>query len=120
MNWRDECIDASICTAESSSCENFLTTLFSALESSDVRYCVLHSWEELPYKLSSDLDLAVYPQDVPKLSLVFRALRERGYTPVQVFNYSVSAYYFVFFWLEGAVVRSEGIDVIFEHRRGGL
>jgi thymidylate kinase len=101
-------------------CKNFLSTLFRALDSSKVRYCVLHSWEELPEKLSSDLDIAVHPGDVRKLPFVFRAVREKGYTPLQVFNYFVSAYYFVFFWLEGPVLSSVAVDVILEHRRGGL
>jgi len=94
--------------------------LFAALDDANVRYCVLHSWEELPEKLSSDLDIAVRPKDLGKLPLVFRSLREHGYTAVQVFNYFVSAYYFVFFWFTGSLVNSVAIDVIFEHRRGGL
>ena len=111
----------STCTGERSrDCKNFLSTLFRALDSSQVRYCVLHSWEELPEKLSSDLDIAVHPGDVRKLPFVFRFLREKGYTPVQVFNYFVSAYGFIFSWFEGPVINSVIVDVIFEHRRGGL
>jgi thymidylate kinase len=102
------------------SCKSFLSTLFRALDSSQVRYCVLHSWEELPDKLLSDLDIAVHPDDVRKLPFVFRAVREKGYTPLQVFNYFVSAYYFVFFWFEGPVLSSVAVDIILEHRRGGL
>lgn len=104
----------------SRSCKDFLSTLFRALDSNEVRYCVLHSWEELPEKVSSDVDIAVHPSDVRKLPYVFRAVREKGYTPLQVLNYFVSAYYFVFFWFEGSVLSSVAIDVIFEHRRGGL
>jgi thymidylate kinase len=98
----------------------FLITLFAALDDTNIRYCVLHSWEELPEKLSSDLDIAVHPEDLGKFALVFRSLREHGYTVVQVFNYFVSAYYFVFSWFTGSLVNSVAIDIIFEHRRGGL
>jgi thymidylate kinase len=98
----------------------FLLALFKALDSHHIRYCVLHSWDELPEKLPSDLDIAVHPEDRWKLTSVFRALREQGYTPVQVFNYLVGAYYFVFFWSEGQVIMSAELDLIFEHRRGGL
>jgi thymidylate kinase len=113
--------DTFACTGErSTGCKKFLSTLFRALESSRVRYCVLHSWEELPEKLSSDLDIAVHPGDVRKLQVVFQAVREQGYIPLQVFNYFVSAYYFVFFWFEGPIPSFVAVDVIFEHRRGGL
>ena len=111
----------SVCTSElSRTPEDFLVTLFNSLDSNEIRYCVLHSWEELPEKLSSDLDIAVHPGDVRKLPFVFRFLREKGYTAVQVLNYFVNAYYFVFFWLEGPVMTSVAVDIIFEHRRGGL
>jgi thymidylate kinase len=100
--------------------KDFLSTLFSALDSNKVRYCVLHSWEELPEKLSSDLDIAVHPGDICNLPSVFRLLKEAGYIPIQVFNYFVNAYYFVFSWFEGAEINYVAVDLIFEHRRGGL
>jgi thymidylate kinase len=102
------------------SCNKLLCALFVALENERVQYCVLHSWDQLPEKLASDLDIAVYPGDARKLWLAFRSLYEQGYTPVQVFRYFVGAYYFVFFWFEGAVANYMALDVIFEHRRGGL
>jgi thymidylate kinase len=100
--------------------KDFLSTLFSALDCNQVRYCVLHSWGELPERLSSDLDIAVHPEDSCRLRSAFQLLREKGYTPVQVFNYYVGAYYFVFCWLEELVMNFTAVDVIFEHRRGGL
>ena len=42
---------------------DFLGCLFASLDASNVRYCVLHSWEDLPDHLPSDLDLAVHPDD---------------------------------------------------------
>jgi len=118
---RDDFSFSSICTSElSRTPEDLLVNLFNCLDRNEVRYCVLHSWEELPQKLSSDLDIAVHPEDARKLPLLFLSLREKGYTAVQVFNYFVDAYYFVFLWLDGNTVKSVAIDLILEHRRGGL
>jgi thymidylate kinase len=100
--------------------EDFLLTLFSTLDSNQVRYCVLHSWEELPQNLSSDLDIAVHPQDHRKLALVFQPLKKRGYSLVQVINYFVKAYCFRFLWFEGPTINSLAVDVIFKHQRGAL
>jgi thymidylate kinase len=100
--------------------QDFLFELFRSLDKYDVRYCVLHSWERLPEDLPSDLDLAVHPSDRPKLGAVFRALRDQEFLPVQCLNYAVNAYYFVFFWFLGSQLQSVAVDVIFEHRRGGL
>jgi len=97
-----------------------LSTLFRALDANDIRYCVLHSWDELPEKLSSDLDIAVHPEDRGKLPLVFRCMDENDYKLVQVFNYFVHAFYFVFCWCEESEVIWLALDIIFEHRRGGL
>src|SRR5438874_6786993 len=101
-------------------CKRFLSTLFGALDRHQVRYCVLHSWEELPQKLSSDLDIAVHPGDLRKLQLIFRFLHEKSYRAIQALNYAVGAHYFVFWWSEGPVLNSVAVDVIYEHRRGGL
>jgi thymidylate kinase len=107
-------------SAPSRSRENFLVSLFSSFDSNQVRYCVLHSWEELPQNLSSDLDIAVDPQDDRKLVLVFRHLQKKGYTLVQVINYFVEAYCFRFLWFEGPAINSLAVDVIFKHQRGTL
>ena len=100
--------------------KELLLLLFRLLEEQDICYCVLHSWESLPDELSSDLDLAIHPRDRSKLTDVFRAVREAGYQVVQCLNYAVGGYYVVIFWFEGNIPRSAAIDVIFEHRRGGL
>src|SRR5437870_365469 len=121
MKHADQSIHALTCTPEP--CrgrKDFLSTLFSALDCNQVRYCVLHSWGELPERLSSDLDIAVHPEDVQKLAFALRSLRGKGYTPAQVLNYCVGAYAFFFLWFDGLVINSVILDVIFEHRRGGL
>ncbi len=81
---------------------------------------MLHSWEKLPNQLRSDLDLAVHPEDRARLPLVLRRLCEEGYRPVQLLNYAVNSFYFVFVWFEGAPLRSLAVDVILDHREGGL
>jgi thymidylate kinase len=98
----------------------FLRTLFHSLDESDVRYCVLHSWEHLQEGLPTDLDLAVHGHDQNKLVLVFQNLKDQGYTPFQCFNYSRNASYFVFFWWEGSSLRTCAVDIIVEHWRSGL
>ena len=96
--------------------KDFLCTFFSALDRNQVRYCVLHSWDELPERLASDLDIAVHPEDARKLSFVFRFLGDRAYTPVQVFNHSVGAYCFQFLWFEGPLTNSLAVDAVFEQK----
>jgi thymidylate kinase len=100
--------------------EDFLATLFRSLDCNQVRYCVLHSWEELPRHLSSDLDMAVDPKDDPQLVRAFRLLHKKGYWLVNVVNYFVEAYCFRFLWLEGQTINSASVDVIFAHQRGAL
>src|SRR5438309_6307999 len=118
VNYEVKLVPAVECISEPSP-RDFLSTLFKELDSNQIRYCVLLSWDELPEKLSSDLDIAVHPRDTEKLPSVFHVLREKGYTLVQVFNYFVSAYYFVFVWFVGSAIRSVAVDLIFEHRRSG-
>jgi thymidylate kinase len=121
VNHGDQVIHASTRIPEPTrSREDFLSCLFSALDSNQVRYCVLHSWEELPEKLSGDLDIAVHPGDKRKLALVFGLLRDQNYTLVQAINYFAGARCFVFLWFERAVINSVAVDVIFEHQRGAL
>jgi thymidylate kinase len=98
----------------------FLRALFRLLDEHSVRYCVLHSWESLPYELPSDLDVAIHPADRLKLPIVFRRLQEEDYLLIQSLNYSVAAFYFVFCWFDGLSLHSVPLDFIFEHWRSGL
>ena len=99
---------------------DFLCTLFGALDEQNVCYCVLHSWEALPFELPSDLDLAVHPGDRNKLPLVLHALLDKGYRPVQCLNYAVKSYRFDFAWLEYSAVKAASIDITFGYSEGGL
>ena len=99
---------------------DFLQNLFELLDTHGARYCVLDSFEHLPQEVLSDLDIAVHPDDRPKLSIVFRHLSDKGYRPIQCLNYAVEAFYFVFVWFEGSALQTVAVDVAFEHRRNGL
>lgn len=102
------------------SCSDFLRRLFQYLDASETRYCVLHSWKNLPDELSSDLDIAVHPHDRDRLAVAFRHLSDDGFAPIQLINHNVNGYYFVFCWHAGNTLGSIAVDVIFEHRRRGL
>jgi thymidylate kinase len=99
---------------------DFLRGLFRLLDELEVRYCVLHSWDQLPDELHSDLDLAVHPKDKYKLPAVFERLRRKGYTCFQCLNHSVTGHFFVFYWAEGTKVKTAAVDLVFDHRRSGL
>lgn len=100
--------------------ESFLRALFHLLDEHDVRYCVLHSWESLPERLSSDLDLAVRRDDAQKLVTVFQELHGLGYIATQCINYLTHGFGLAFCWFDGSTPETALVDVIFEHRRGGL
>ena len=98
----------------------FLPLLFRLLDIHTVRYCVLHSWADLPHRLSSDLDIAVHPHDRNGLVAVIGDLRAAGFPPIQIFDYSPGAHYFVFAWNATEKPGFACVDVLFEHWRSGL
>jgi len=99
---------------------DLLTALFTGLEKYRVSYCVLHSHEALPENVTSDLDIAVDSRHLALLKLVLDAIERNGYQLVQCLNYAVGANYFVFAWFDHNRLHTAAIDVITEHRRGGL
>jgi thymidylate kinase len=104
----------------SRSLRNFLLRLFELLDEHRVGYCVLHSWEKLPDELPNDLDLAVLKVDRSKLLLVFSGLRADGYFPIQTLNHSANGNFFVFCWTQPDGVKTAAVDIVSEHRRGGM
>lgn len=98
----------------------FLRRLFHHLDDSGTRYCVLHSWRNLPDELRSDLDIAVHPADRASLAVAFRRLSDDGFRPIQLINHNVNGNYFVFCWASGNTLQTAAVDLIFEHRRRGL
>ena len=102
------------------SLRDFLLTLFRLLDECNVRYCVLHSWDNLPDKLPNDLDLAVPDRDKSRLLPVFEGLRAKGYVPIQAVSHSVNGTFYTFCWVEGSALKLAAVDIVSEHRRGGL
>jgi len=106
--------------ASDQSVSHFLRTLFRLLNESEIRYCVIHSWDGLPEHLPSDLDLAIHPEDKPAIPSILQALRQHGYTPYQWTNYIRKGHSFYFFWTSGWIPNTVAVDVIFEHRWAGM
>ena len=107
----------------STSVSGFLRSLFRALEEHQVRYCVLHSYQRLPDELTSDLDMALHPSDIPKLRSAFSSLHQTGYYPLQCVSYSAGSggsHYFVFGWFDHGKFTSVAVDFTCEHREGGV
>lgn len=111
---------AAVSSAPDLSRTHFVASALEELESRHLRYCVLHAWEGLPHYLSSDLDIAVHRKDFWRIPGIIAAMEKRGYRPVQLFNYAVNGYYFVFAWIEDGSVRTAALDFITEHREGSL
>ena len=99
---------------------HFLRNLFRLLDELNVRYCVMHSWNELPEGLPSDLDLAVHPEDKPKIRSLFDALEPLNYSVYQWNNYITKGHSFYFYWNSGRTLNTVAVDIIFEHRRAGM
>jgi thymidylate kinase len=99
---------------------HFLRTLFRLLDESEIRYCVLHSWQGLPECLATDLDMAIHPKDKAAIPSILEALRQYGYAPYHWNNYIRKGHSFYFFWTTGWTPNTVAVDVIFEHRRAGM
>lgn len=99
---------------------DFLSILFRSLDAFGIRYCVLHSWAQLPDNLSSDLDLAMHPADICKVSGVLLNLRRHGYQPLLVVKYALRECRFDFVWFELAGMGSIAVDITHGYVEGGL
>jgi thymidylate kinase len=113
-------VSMSYATPISQATGSFVQLLFAAFEHAAIRYCVLHGWEELPEKVSSDLDLVIHPEDFSKLQIVFSELAAVGYKWIQCRNYAGCSYRFDFAWFEGKKLNFVGVDCISEYRYAGL
>lgn len=87
------------------------------LESAGVNYAVLHDWDELPDHLSSDLDIVLAPEDLPRLEEAL--LRAAGPRVVQVIQHEATSFYFVLAVEEEKGVRFLPVDVTTDYRRNG-
>ncbi|MGB8801261.1 MAG: hypothetical protein WCC97_11270 [Candidatus Acidiferrales bacterium] len=94
--------------------------LFRLLNEFGVRYCVIHSWEELPGSLHSDLDLAVHPEDKVRITSIIEELKCSNYFAYQWTNYITESHALFFYWTSGWTLKTVEVDIMFEHRRAGM
>ena len=106
--------------ANEPSLTGFLGLLFTELDARGIQYCVLHSFENLPDGLATDLDMAIPRRAWARIPDVLSMLEAHGYHAVQCLNYEIGGYYFVFAWSTDSSVQTVAIDFISEHREGNL
>ncbi len=97
----------------------FLGKLFGLLDEYEIRYCVLHGYENLPENFSGDLDIVVHPDDVRHLPAICRSLAADGFRPVQCLEYAIRGRCVVFAWTTGGRLETAAVDFITEYRRAG-
>jgi hypothetical protein len=98
----------------------FVAGLIAQLNQHAIQYCVLHSYEDLPDQIVSDIDIACYAEDLRSIRLLFLRLRLGEYQLIQYLEYAPCASYFVFARNDLRKSESVAIDVICAHTRGGL
>ncbi|EEF57259.1 hypothetical protein [Pedosphaera parvula] len=79
----------------------FFRLFFRELEQRSIPYVILHSYQELPDNISSDIDYAVPTSDLPKLRGIQSELaRKNGWALAQTLQHGVFAFYAVLVNLE--------------------
>jgi thymidylate kinase len=74
----------------------FFKLFFRELEAKNIAYVILHSYQEFPDKISSDIDYAVPDADLPRLRKIQIDLAKRnGWALVQTLQHGVFAFYAV-------------------------
>lgn len=98
---------------------DFLRALFRLLDENEVCYCILHSWQDLPESLTSDLDIAIDPKDRGRLRYVLRGLIDKGYRAIQ-YRWHRQGHRYDFAWFESDGMRSAGVDYVHDYVENGL
>lgn len=80
-------------------------------------YAILHSWQGLPDYLPSDLDIAVSPEELPKLEKAL--LETTGARLVQLLQHESTCCYFVLGIPNGKKIEFLAIDAATDYRRNG-
>ena len=76
----------------------FFERFCHALESHDIPFVIIHSYEQLPEQMTSDIDFAVRCEDLPKLLAIQREVAARqGWVLASVMQAKIFALYTVFF-----------------------
>src|SRR5438552_725292 len=72
----------------------FFRLFFGELERRGIPYVILHSYQEYPEKISSDIDYAVAQEHLTKLPAIQAEIaRKSGWALVQTLQHGVFAYY---------------------------
>ena len=83
----------------------------------EINYAILHGWQGLPEHLSSDLDIVVAPEDLPKLEQAL--LNIDGALLVNHLRHESTCDYFVLAIFNGKQIRFLPIDSATDYRRDG-
>jgi thymidylate kinase len=94
-----------------------LEKFFQDLAASNIRYCILHSWQSLPQSVPSDLDMVIDRSDLESVERILR-LQTRARL-VQLLHHEASCFYFVLALREEGRTRFALIDVATDFRRDG-
>ncbi len=79
----------------------FFGLFFGELERRGIEYVILHSYQEYPEKIPSDIDYAVAQEHLAKLPMIqAEVARKHGWALVQTLQHGVFAYYSVLVNLE--------------------
>jgi len=81
-------------------------------------YCILHGWQGLPKYLSSDLDIVVAADNLPKLEA--HLLNFPDARLVNLLQHESTSYYFVLAFQEKGQLRFLQVDAAVDYRRNGL
>lgn len=72
----------------------FIDLFFEELERRDIPYVIIHSYQNLPHNVRSDIDYAVYDRDLLKLTEIQEELgRRHGWVVLQSLQHGACAFY---------------------------
>ncbi len=87
------------------------------LKLDNIGYCVLHDWHNLPNHATSDIDIAISPDSLSKLTKVL--VEESNVRLINLIQHESTCYYFVLAVRNGNHVRFIPIDAATDYRRDG-
>ena len=77
--------------------ESYLTALFQRLSELDIQYCVLHSYDQLPQRATSDVDIAIDRRGIQSLDdILSEVAKDVGAKLIQKLHYDIPrCYYYI-------------------------
>ena len=58
--------------------KHVLSELFKKLESEGIRYCILHSYETLPDKVKTDVDIAIEKSGLKSIDRILKVIADKN------------------------------------------